>query len=793
MKSEATQTRQLLQEALHHHQSGRLDEAESLYRRILGSETNQPDAVHLLGVIAQQRGEYVRAITLIRQAIELKPSVAMYHNNLGNTYKAYGQTEEALACYQIALQIQPSYSEALGNLGIVLQAQGRLDEAITSYEQSLVLKPDYVEALYNLATARRALGQRAEAITHFQKAVDLRKDFWPAHFQLAQLLVETGRLHSASGHFRQAIAANPDLIEAYIGLGAALQLQEQFDQALQLYDRLLVRYPQCAEALCNRGTVLKDLGRLQEAEESFRRALTYNPKLEAAHYNLANALQLSGNLAEATASYRRALAFNPEWIDARNNLGNVLQAQGMLAEADRELKKVLQLAPESANAFNNLGNVYKHQGHPDLAINCYRQALALKPDHFEVHSNLLFALSTSATCLPSEYLEEARHFGLKVQAAARPSTDWTLSEPLARGRLRVGIVSGDLKSHPVGFFLESVLANLNVEHVEVIAYSTRLQEDDLTARLRKYLSRWRSIAGMKDEAAANLIHQDGIDILLDLAGHTAHNRLPLFAWKPAPVQASWLGYFASTGVPGMDFVLADPISVPKSARGHFTERIWYLPETRLCLTPPDPELEVAPLPALRNGHVTYGCCQALSKLSPEVLQAWGAIMSRQAAARLRIQNKQLNCLSSQGHLLACLEKVGINPERVTLLGAVARTAYLQGFAEIDIALDTFPYPGGTTTCEALWMGVPTLTLTGKTMLARQGASLMSAAGLPGFVTSSSTEYIDKAVALGKDITGMAELRQGMRQLVRGSALFDGRQFARYLEEALWGMWEARRS
>ena len=254
----------------------------------------------------------------------------------------------------------------------------------------------------------------------------------------------------------------------------------------------------------------------------------------------------------------------------------------------------------------------------------------------------------------------------------------------------------------MGFFLESILAHLNPARVELVAYPTQLQEGALTARIKPRFSAWKPIAGLCDKTAARKIHEDGIHILIDLAGHTAHNRLPVFAWKPAPVQVSWLGYFASTGVPGMDYLLADPVSVPESHREHFTETVWYLPDTRLCFTAPaaNENLVPTPLPATRNGYVTFGCFQRLSKLNDRVLALWGRIFQELPQSRLRLQNKEMNSPVVREQLQQRLASVGIGAEHVIIKGSVPRRDYLAAHAEVDIILDTFPYPGRTTTCEA---------------------------------------------------------------------------------------------
>jgi len=500
----------------------------------------------------------------------------------------------------------------------------------------------------------------------------------------------------------------------------------------------------------------------------------------------------SGQTENAKRVIEQGLSLNPESADFHYYLGNLYVYEKKLEKAIVCYQKALSIQPDYAAVHSNMGKAFIELGKIDEAMEWYRKAVSLDSDSVSVESKscLLFAQNYYSQSLPTQYLAEAKRYGSEVLAQAKPYTSWPVC-PTDSLRLRVGLVSGDLMEHPVGFFLESILTHLNPARIELVAYPTQPQEDDLTARIKPRFAAWRPIVGLSEEAAARKIHEDGIHILIDLAGHTSYNRLPVFAWKPAPVQVSWLGYFASTGVPGIDYLLADKVSVPESHREQFTETVWYLPDTRLCFTPPPASARLAPTPppAARNGYITFGCFQNVSKINDAVLALWGEIFHSLPQARLRIQNKQMNYPAAREDLLQRLARVGVAQERVTIEGPISREDYLAAHADVDIILDTFPYPGGTTTCEALWMGVPTLTLAGGTLLARQGASMLTCAGLEEWIAGNEEDYVARALSHAADVHRLTQLRSELRQQVLASPLFDAPRFALHLEDALQSMWQ----
>lgn len=558
-----------------------------------------------------------------------------------------------------------------------------------------------------------------------------------------------------------------------------------FAQVESQAQSLAERYPACAQAWKLLGVSQNLQGK--NGLMALRKSVELHPLDAMAHSNLGNAFKDRGQFEDAVAAYRRAIKLKPDLAGIHYNLGLTLMDLSQFGNALTSFLRALALKPDFAEVHNDAGNALLRLGQLEKSLSSYRQALAIKPDYFKAYSNMLFVLNYTSNYTSSYCLEQAKLYGrLAASKALKRFATWECI--IHPERLRVGIVSGDLHNHPVGYFLESLLTRLDPARIELIAYSTQFKEDSLSIRIKPHFVAWKSLVSLSDEAAARLIHADGVHVLLDLSGHTEHNRLPVFAFKPAPVQATWLGYFATTGVAEMDYLIADRVGVPEAHRESFTETVWYLPDTRLCFSPPLTDLQVAPMPEQKNGFITFGCFQNLAKVGDKVLKTWSSILAALPDARMRWQCNQFKDPAVVQQLSQRLRKHGIDVSRVSLLGSVSREAYLAAHAEVDMVLDTFPYPGGTTTCEALWMGVPTLTLAGDSLLARQGASLLSAADLGVWVASSEEEYVNKAVSLASDRAGLAELRTTLRAKVLTTPLFDATRFARNFEDALWGMW-----
>ena len=639
--------------------------------------------------------------------------------------------------------------------GLVHHRSGRLQEARGRYEAALAGMPRHADALHLLGVIAMQEQRHADALELIGRAIEISPQ--AAYFDnLGCALRSWGKLEAAVECHEQALALDPNHFRAHNNLGMVLQQ---------------MRLPAAAAA-------------------SFRKALEINAQFAEAHNNLGNVLRELGEAQTAEMHCRRAIALHPEFGEAHNNLGNALKTQRRLAEAAASYEQAQRLLPHEPQVALNLGIVRRETGEHDAAICAFRRAIALRPAWGEAWSNLLFTLSFAHEVTPQAYLAEALAFGRIADQQARPFTNW-LVDRAPGAPLRIGFVSGDFRTHPVGFFLESVLAHLDPARVQLIAYSTRPYEDALTQRLKPRFAAWRSLVGVTDEAAAATIRNDGVHILFDMAGHTDANRLPVFAWKPAPVQVSWIGYFASTGLPAIDYVLGDEWVLPSNETEHFVEKPWRLPHGYLCFTPPEPAVAIDFETLSDTARpLTFGCFSDLVKVNDKVVAVWSRILCAVPHAKLFLKAQQLADEAQRAATLARFAVHGIASDRLVMEGPSPREDYLAAYNRVDISLSPFPYPGGTTTAESLWMGVPVLCRHGDRFLGHLCESVVHSVGLGDWIAADDDDYVAKAVAFAQGRETLAALRAGLRARVLASSLCNPDRFARTLEAQFEAMWRA---
>lgn len=755
-------------------------------------DTPPQDALSLFeaGTAQEAEGKIIDAIKSYRAAIHANPKLAQAHFNLGILLLEQDTPHEAIAAFRAALLYKPDSATCHYNLGNAYLQDGNAADSIGCYEQALALKPDFVSAEIAKGVALQETGLLEEAIACFQRVLKKQPDYAEVYFNLGGALREAHQSGAATAAFLRATEILPDYADAHAALGNILFELGEYQNAIQHYETALTQRPNWPELQRDLGQILRITGQLNKAISAFRLAVRIKPNFAEAYGNLGMALHQVGDAEGARDSYQTALKLNPKNIDALNNLGILWLQVGELEMAEASFRELLKLAPGDIEALNNLGLTLSTIGALSEAEIVYRRILEIHPEHAKSHSNLLFIHNYLSGESASKLFEEASRYGIQLSRTTTPPCFQQSAEP--DRCLRVGIVSADLRQHPVGYFAENVLKHLSAQaddRIKLFVYSNHWLVDATTESIKACCQGWELVNPLDDERLAQRIRDDQIDILIDLSGHTADNRLPVFALKPAPVQVTWLGYFATTGVKEIDYLIADPWTLPESEEHNFTETIWRLPETRLCFTPPREVTEIAPLPALSTGKITFGCFNNLTKMNDEVVELWSRIIAAIPNSQLFLKSRQFSEPSVRETVIERFGRCAITPDRLIFEAYSPRTSYLASYNLVDIALDPFPYPGGTTTVEALWMGVPVLTLSGKSFLARQGVGLLMNAGLPDWVADTPNDYVARAVTHASDLQGLAALRAGLREQVLTSPVFDSSRFAHYFEEALRGMWK----
>jgi protein O-GlcNAc transferase len=638
-----------------------------------------------------------------------------------------------------------------------------------------------LESAFSLYQAGR-FDEAAQACRKVLKSAPRNGD---AHHLLGIIAHRLGRPAEAVEHVRRAVSANGRRAEYRNTLGVVERAAGQPDAAIASFRTALEIDPRHAQAAANLGNALAQTGKFSEAAESYRKALALAPNSPGIHNNLGNVLRELGQFDAAVESFEAALRLNPNYVEARTNLGVALVSAERYGDAVAAYRQALAVDPDHLPALANIGNALLIMGENDEARVAYQRALVIKPDFQEIHLNHVALQNYLDDATAARTLSLARRYGEGLLAGS--------GAPFANARdpvkrLRVGLVSGDLRSHSVARFLAPVLAAHDPEALEFVAYSTSTLADDTTAELKQSIGTWRMIKGMPAPAAAALVRGDGVDILIDLSGYTDGARLDLFAQKPAPVQLGWLGYSGTTGVPGMDYILADQWVAPPGSEAEFSETVLRMPDSYLCFGTPDWP-EPGDLPARRKGHITFGCFNNIAKVGERTVQCWIDVLKAVPDSRLILKSSKGGVQKRLDELEALFVSAGIDPSRLHLIDRVpGRAAHLALYDEIDIGLDPFPYNGTTTTCEALWMSVPVLTMRGDSFVSRVGESLMQSMDLPEWVATDRADYVARAAQFAGDLDALATLRSSLRERLAASPLGDATRFARNFEAAMQQMW-----
>jgi predicted O-linked N-acetylglucosamine transferase (SPINDLY family) len=732
-----------------HHQAGRLERAEALYRKVLAKHPDNAETLHLLGVLAYQCGKIGSALQLIERALPALAELPDAHLNYGNA----------------------------------LRAAGRLKEAIASYRRAIALKPDYGMAHNNVARVLIDRGEFKAALASARRAVALIPDFAGAHANCAGALLGLERFAEAETALRRVLEFTPDLASLHVDLGCALQAQKRLDKAAAAFRRAVELQPDFAEAHNNLGNVLKDLGRLDEAVAAYESALKLAPDNAAVHNNLGTALREQGRLDDGISSLRRALTLNPDLAVALYNLGDVLAERGELAEA-------VALLGRAATQIDDAAVDWFHARKRMCGWADYDKTEATAREKAGTQAFKLLALSSS----PAEQLACARRWATAL--AAPESLMRPRAAPRPDGRIRVGYVSANFRLHAGAYLVVGLIEQHDRQEFEIVGYSASPNDGSGTrARLVSAFDRFVDISRTSNRDAARLARDDAIDILVDLDGYQRGARTAILAYRPAPIQVSYLGVAGTTGTDFIDYILVDPCVVPADQQPFFSERLVHLPDCYQCnddrraISERTPSRAECGLP--EEGFV-FCCFNNVYKLTPDFFDIWMRLLAAVPQSVLWLLDDNPWARANLAREAAAR---GVAPERIVFAPTLRHSDHLARYRLADLFLDTLPYNAHTTASDALWTGLPLVTCAGGTFAGRVAGSLLQAIGLPELVTHSLDDYEALALRLARDGDLLGGLRARLARNKWTHPLFDTERFARNIESAYRQMseiWKAGR-
>ncbi|KAL6133672.1 hypothetical protein ACLB2K_065906 [Fragaria x ananassa] len=784
----------------------KFSDALSLYETVLEKDAGNVEAHIGKGICLQMKNMGRVAFDSFMEAIKLDPENACALTHCGILYKDEGRLREAAESYQKALKADPSYKPSaeclaivLTDLGTSLKLAGNTQDGLQKYYEALKTDPHYAPAYYNLGVVYSEMMQFDTALTCYEKAALERPMYAEAYCNMGVIYKNRGDLESAIACYERCLAVSPNfeiaknnMAIALTDLGTKVKLEGDIDQGIAYYKKALYYNWHYADAMYNLGVAYGEMLKFDMAIVFYELAFHFNPHCAEACNNLGVIYKDRDNLDKAVECYQLALSIKPNFSQSLNNLGVVYTVQGKMDGAASMIEKAIIANPTYAEAYNNLGVLYRDAGNIAMAIDAYEQCLKIDPDSRNAGQNRLLAMNYIHDGHDDKLFVAHRDWGRRFMRLFSQYTSWdNIKDP--ERPLVIGYVSPDYFTHSVSYFIEAPLAHHEYAKYKVVVYSAVVKADAKTIRFRERVLKkggiWRDIYGIDEKKVASIIKEDKVDILVELTGHTANNKLGTMACRPAPVQVTWIGYPNTTGLPAIDYRITDSLADSPDSEQQHVEELVRLPECFLCYTPSPEAGPVFPTPALSNGFITFGSFNNLAKITPKVLQVWARILSAIPNSRLVVKCKPFSCDSVRERFLSTLEQLGLEPLRVDLLPLILLNYdHMQAYSLMDISLDTFPYAGTTTTCESLYMGVPCVSMGGSVHAHNVGVSILSKVGLGNLIAKNEEEYVQLAVQLASDITALSNLRMSLRDLMSRSPVCDGPKFTLGLESAYRNMW-----
>ncbi|MFA7241828.1 MAG: tetratricopeptide repeat protein [Sulfuricellaceae bacterium] len=716
---------------------------------------------------------------------------ALFWLQFGTWLEKNGNSALAETCYRNATATDGSSgTEAAFHLAKRLLDRDRNLEASDICEKALRKDPRHAKLWCSLGAARRRLALMASAKTAYEKALECDSAYPQAWCNLGEWHLASGYPEKALENFEFALKLEKGLLEALNNRVAALYELGRFKDAETAAREAIEIHPEVAALHVNLGIVLLHTGKARAAAKSFRKALEHDPASPEAHMNLSTLLGETHRLGEALAFIEHQIAAKGETAQRLASLALAQKAKGDNTAAEASCRKVIEMQPGNVCALVTLAGCLSTRADHSGANRLMEQALAANPQMPGIYSNIAFNVTYMTEITPEEAFNCHREWSRRFESAVNEPTFAAEHRTESERPLRIGYVSGDFGRHPVGFLLRDVARSHDHTQFYIHCYSMMRQDDEITIAIREQADSWIDALLMSDDDLTEQIRQDRIDILVDLSGHTAYNRLPTFAAKPAPIQATWIGYFHSTGLENIDYFITDPYTSPKGCGQLYSEVPVHLPHSRFCYSPPEYAPEVAPAPVLANGFITFGSFNRLEKLVEPVVSAWAAILKAVPKSRLILKAGSLDNKDVSDCLRSRFNQCGLEDDRLELRGPSSHPDMLTQYGEIDIALDPFPFNGGMTTLEALWMGVPVVTIAGNGVVSRQTYSALANLGMTDLAFSDVDAYIHGAVALATDLPRLVKLREELRPRMNASPIRQPGQFTRDLEFLFRRMWQA---
>ncbi|KAK8506971.1 hypothetical protein V6N13_024988 [Hibiscus sabdariffa] len=781
-------------------------DALAIYSSVLEKDDGCVEAHIGKGICLQMQNMGRPAFESFAEAIKLDPQNACALTHCGILYKDEGRLADAAESYQKALRADPSYKPAaeclaivLTDLGTSLKLAGNTQEGIQKYYEALKIDPHYAPAYYNLGVVYSEMMQYDTALGCYEKAALERPMYAEAYCNMGVIYKNRGDLESAIACYERCLAVSPNfeiaknnMAIALTDLGTKVKLEGDINQGVAYYKKALYYNWHYADAMYNLGVAYGEMLKFDMAVVFYELAFHFNPHCAEACNNLGVIYKDRDNLDKAVECYQLALSIKPNFSQSLNNLGVVYTVQGKMDAAASMIEKAIIANPTYAEAYNNLGVLYRDAGNISMAVTAYEQCLKIDPDSRNAGQNRLLAMNYTNEGDDDKLFVAHRDWGRRFMRLYPQYDSWDNPKDPDRP-LVIGYVSPDYFTHSVSYFIEAPLIYHDYGKYQVVVYSAVVKADAKTSRFREKVIKkggvWRDIYGIDEKKVASMVRDDKIDILVELTGHTANNKLGTMACRPAPVQVTWIGYPNTTGLPTIDYRITDSLADPPGTEQKHVEELVRLPECFLCYTPSPEAGPVLPTPALSNGFITFGSFNNLAKITPKVLQVWAKILCAVPNSRLVVKCKPFCCDSVRQKFLTTLEQLGLESLRVDLLPLILLNHdHMQAYSLMDISLDTFPYAGTTTTCESLYMGVPCVTMAGSVHAHNVGVSLLSKVGLGHLIAKNEDEYVQLALQLASDVTALQNLRASLRDLMSKSPVCDGQNFISGLETAYRSMW-----